>query len=91
MLTASGISDVLVEVLIGIVPGDLPCPEQFLPFPPAHLRQRRRLPGGEDAPLVERHGKLPLQLGGNGVGGEPKRLDDILGDGDGNIGHSRFT
>jgi hypothetical protein len=41
--------------------------------------------------VVERHGKFPLQLDGNGIGGKPKRLDDIPGDGDGNIGHSRFT
>jgi len=33
---------------------------------------------------------LPLQFGGNGVGREPKRLDDILGNPDGNIGHSQF-
>ena len=41
-------------------------------------------------PLVERHGKLPLQLDGNDVGREPERLDDILGNSDGNIGHNRF-
>ncbi len=45
LLTASGISDVPVEVLVGVMPGDLPCPEQFLPLPPGHLGKRRRLPG----------------------------------------------
>jgi len=54
LLTASGIGDVLVEVIVGVMPGDLPCPEQFLPLPPGHPCKRRCFPGGEDAPLVER-------------------------------------
>ena len=54
LLAASGIGDVPVEVLVGVVPGDLPCPEQFLPLPPGHSRKSRCLPGGEDATLVER-------------------------------------
>jgi len=54
LLTASGIGDVPVEILVGVMPGDLPCPEQFLPLPPGHPCKSRRLPGGEDAPLVER-------------------------------------
>jgi len=90
ILSASGIGNVQVEVLIGVMPRNLPCPKEFLPFPPVHLCKSRRLPGREDAPLVERHGKFSLQFDGNGIGREPKRLDDILRDPDGNIGHSRF-
>ena len=90
ILSASGIGNVLVKVLLGIVPGNLPCPEQFLPFPPVHPGKSRRLPGREDAPLVERHCKFPLQFDGNDIGREPKRLDDILGNPDSNIGHNRF-
>ncbi len=90
ILSASGIGNVPVEVLIGVMPRNLPCPKEFLPFPPVHLCKSRRLPGREDAPLVERHCKLSLQFDGNGIGREPKRLDDILRDPDGNIGHSRF-
>jgi len=52
--TASGIGDVLIEVLVGITPGDLSCPEQFLPLPPGHPCKSRCFPGGKDAPLVER-------------------------------------
>ena len=89
-ITASAQALVPVEVLISIMPGDLPCPEQFLPFPPVHPCKSGCLPGREYAPLVECHCKLPLQLDGNGIGREPKRLDDILRDPDGNIGHNRF-
>jgi len=90
ILSASGIGNVQVEVLIGVMPRNLPCPKEFLPFPPVHPCKIRRLPGREDAPLVERHCKLSLQFDSNGIGGEPKRLDDILGNPDGNIGHSQF-
>jgi len=76
--TANGISDVLVEVCVGIVSGNLPRSEQFLPPPPGHSGKLRGLSGGEDTPLVERHSEFSLQFGGNGVGREPKRPDDIL-------------
>ena len=47
-------------------------------------------PTGRPAGKSARPG-LPLQFGGNGIGGEPERLHDLLRDGYGNIGHSGFT
>jgi len=44
-------------------------------------------PTGRPAGKSARPG-LPLQFGGNGIGGEPECPDDILRDPDGDTGHS---
>jgi len=44
-------------------------------------------PAGRPAGKSARSG-LPLQFGGNGIGREPERPDDILRDPDGDTGHS---
>jgi len=46
------------------------------------------IPSRQDAPLVESW--LLLQLDGNGIGREPKCLDDIPGNPDGDIGYTWF-
>lgn len=60
VLTACGMALVLIEILIGIVPGDLLCSEQSLPFPSFHPCESTGFSRREYAALVERKGELLL-------------------------------
>ena len=57
-LTAPGMGEILLQILLVVMTCRLAFPEQFLPFPADQPGQGTGFPGREDAPSVKRQSKF---------------------------------
>src|SRR3954452_17200639 len=84
------VAEVVLEVRIRVVAGDAAVCQELLELPAGHPGKNARLSQRKHTPLVERQGQLLSELGLDLCGRQLHRIDNLLGNFQGQLCHHTF-